>query len=36
LGLIANLQNDGNLSGDDDRDGVVAFKADFENFQRDN
>jgi hypothetical protein len=33
---MANLPNDGNLSGDDDREGVVLSKAEWENFQHEN
>ena len=33
---MANSQNDGNLSGDGEREGVALSRADFENFRRDN
>ncbi len=33
---MANLQNNDNLFGDDDRGGMALFMADFENFQHDN
>lgn len=33
---MANSQNDGNLSGDGEREGVAFSRADFENFRRDN
>ena len=33
---MANLQNNGNLSNDNNRQGVALFRADFENFQHDN
>ena len=33
---MENLQNDGNLSSDNDHWGMALFRADFENFQHDN
>jgi hypothetical protein len=33
---MANLPNDGNLFGNDDREGVALSRARWENFQREN
>jgi hypothetical protein len=36
LGSMANLPNDGNLFGNDDREGMALSRARWENFQREN